>query len=1842
MSSFLGGAVSKGSLEELREHVLRRVESMRPKLLDLTRRNALINTRLSGRGSNYIRVVDEVPDILFYELSVGKTYNLGTLPPLDQDPKDERNNMYQRALSEARAIDQEFAAALEAIDAADEQATELQRKAERALRDRVRETLGMAPRQTKKELSLIQHAKNNHIEPAYDLPSKDGMANDGRHEDDVIQTLLLPDMLERLGSRLVEKARSWEQETGLRVMQAAFGYLEWKDPKSDDLSYSPLVILPVELERKRTPQGMSFKVTGRDDGFEMNRVIVEKLRQDFAVELPEYDGGSIEEYLKKVEKTKPRTVPHWRVRRYVVLGTFPSSRLAMFHDLDTERSHFKLNSVVNAILAGQESRGDATPFAPDYLVDKPEIENKVPLLVSEADSSQFSTIADVSDGTNLAVEGPPGTGKSQTIVNTIAVMLAQGKKVLFVAEKMAALDVVRSRLNSCGLGEFILSLQATQSSRAQVVASIKDRLEMRAGHHPSDFDVEGAQFRKAREEIQSYVDIMSSEFKNTGLTVYEVISKSIATSQFLNGAPKSLQTPYVPGIEEITPVDIRERIEAASELGQALADKELISEFWAGLKRDLSTRFQMDGILQACGDTASEFERLEEINNELIGFGISERLTDREIKAVSEAAERLYETDATYQLMLKKLLEQRDPFETLEVLNKFIAACEEFERTEKELSNAATGPFDQALLETLRKAQATVDQHRLETIRITDIQKEISDFEGRISALDEHISRLERFFKEVPLLEDFSVRELFDAKVMVDQADREALEMREAASRMPSFPNTIWQIAKQAKELKRSKTLLEETYRVDDIPSSSELGAALHEIENAGAFAFLNASYRNAIRIGRRFSKGKKLDRSGVQSALSLLKNWKASVEMFNEETAYLKFVDPRYLGYTTDFSKLHALSDYFLMIDKVYEGIEYRPIREFLRSADVDLIRSIPSIDTENPETSLADLRTEREAMVARKSELEAAHAELVPSAQRLIGSPASKSLFGELAINVETLLNSKSQIEADQQVCDFLDKHFAGTKTHEKIEMARLDGLARHFFGLNEPERKALVGEQSEGRLCPLKEALHAAIERREVSDGALYHLKEALPGANLVSDANPSEVASELRCRENDREGLAAASRLYRARLRFQEQNGLSLLSAIDDWAVSSHNIVNVIEAAIMRALSIEVFRQHQKILSKYDGATLERARRRLVTADQKLTQLSRKKLRVDVYKNAAPPSGIGQGKVSSYTQLSLLEHETSKQRRFVPVRDLVKRAGKSLQEIKPCWMMSPLALAQYVPLGYLEFDLCIIDEASQMPPENAIGALIRAKQTMIVGDTNQLPPTSFFRKMISDEDADEDEQVTNESILEMANAAFRPPRRLRWHYRSRTSALIRFSNRMVYDDDLIVFPAAQEEHPKMGVRLVTVDGLYKSGANPREAEEMVKAILKFMKEEPERSLGVVLLNQKQQELIQDELNYAVMKDSNAAKFIEKWETEREGLEPFFVKNLENVQGDERDVIFIGTVYGAETEGSKVHQRFGPIGGIAGKRRLNVLFSRAKEQIVTFSSMRSADITAVADGNPGHYMLKTWLEYSATGRLDAGTVTSREPDSDFEIFVADQIRAMGCEPIYQVGVAGYFVDIGVRHPSFPHGFLLGVECDGANYHSAKSARDRDRLRQEILENLGWSLHRIWSTDWFNDPVAQAAKLRKRIEERLEEVRYSELRSDVSQEGRERGETIAKSRQELDADSLLDLFTPKAERIVEDKGENEVGRTEPNPNSRASKKNARSLGAQAGDRVRVQYLEGDKATLLITLSDVENKPDKGIIHISQPLGEALLGAEEGDEIDVLIGSRVRKAQILAVEGTV
>lgn len=469
-------------------------------------------------------------------------------------------------------------------------------------------------------------------------------------------------------------------------------------------------------------------------------------------------------------------------------------------------------------------------------------------------------------------------------------------------------------------------------------------------------------------------------------------------------------------------------------------------------------------------------------------------------------------------------------------------------------------------------------------------------------------------------------------------------------------------------------------------------------------------------------------------------------------------------------------------------------------------------------------------------------------------------------------------------------------------------------------------------------------------------------------------------------------------------------------------------------------------------------------------------------------AAHFAQVPQGAVG---EMKIIRGEIGKKRGHIALRKLFATAGHAMQRIKPVMLMSPISVAQYIPPGALEFDLLVIDEASQVRPEDALGSIARAKQIVVVGDQKQLPPSSFFDRLLSDETQEEgDEDISEvagkdllanaakvgemESVLSLCEARGLASRMLRWHYRSRDPSLIQVSNAEFYNHDLILPPSPLQMDPTYGLCFTKVEGVYDKGGrrdNRIEGEAIVRRVAEHAATHPDISLGIVTFSSAQKNLIAELLEIERRADPVLDDFL------REGQsESVFVKNIENVQGDERDVILISVGYGPTIAGGRLtSMSFGPVNLEGGERRLNVLFTRARIRCEVFASFQPGDIDVARSKSDGVRILKRFLEFANGTYLNANHATDAVADSPFEEDVAEVIRSLGYIPDPQVGSAGFRLDIGVRHPENPGTYIMAVECDGATYHSALWARERDRLRQDVLEHLGWNFHRIWSTDWF-----------------------------------------------------------------------------------------------------------------------------------------------------------------------
>ena len=558
--------------------------------------------------------------------------------------------------------------------------------------------------------------------------------------------------------------------------------------------------------------------------------------------------------------------------------------------------------------------------------------------------------------------------------------------------------------------------------------------------------------------------------------------------------------------------------------------------------------------------------------------------------------------------------------------------------------------------------------------------------------------------------------------------------------------------------------------------------------------------------------------------------------------------------------------------------------------------------------------------------------------------------------------------------------------------------------------------------------------------------------------------------------------------------RQQGGADIADRLADGRLSADEALEEVRHARAEMLWREAIARNPP-LGNLDGATRFRLVSDFSRRDRDRLPATAKMIKAR-HLAALPRGAMG--------EMAVIRGEIGRKRGHMAIRKLMSLAGKTIQEIKPILLMSPMSVAQFLPPGAIDFDLVVFDEASQVRPEDALGVIARAKQIVVVGDRKQLPPTSFFARLLNDEspDASEDENMSGaplagaaqagdmESILSLCEARGLLGRMLRWHYRSRHPSLIEVSNAEFYESNLIFPPSPSTDRTLAGLALCRVNGAYDRGGkrtNLIEAQAVVDAVALHAIKRPDETIGIVTFSTNQRDLVTNLLDDRRRTDVDLDAFIAS-----QISEDVFVKNLENVQGDERDVILISVGYGPRIPGGRLDSMaFGPVSAEGGERRLNVLFTRARSRCEVYVSFDPADIDTSRTSGEGPKAFLRFLSYAQTGILDKQQPTGADYDSAFEADVAHVIRSLGYNADPQVGSAGFRLDLGVRDPEHPGRYILAVECDGATYHSALWARERDRLRQDVLEGLGWRFHRIWSTDWFRRRQAEIERLKAALQE-------------------------------------------------------------------------------------------------------------------------------------------------------
>jgi superfamily I DNA and/or RNA helicase/very-short-patch-repair endonuclease len=561
--------------------------------------------------------------------------------------------------------------------------------------------------------------------------------------------------------------------------------------------------------------------------------------------------------------------------------------------------------------------------------------------------------------------------------------------------------------------------------------------------------------------------------------------------------------------------------------------------------------------------------------------------------------------------------------------------------------------------------------------------------------------------------------------------------------------------------------------------------------------------------------------------------------------------------------------------------------------------------------------------------------------------------------------------------------------------------------------------------------------------------------------------------------------------------------NFIEIIEEQDIFPDDIIPTFEGNYVEEMLRKAFKRHPA-LSRFLGDAHEEKIQSFVELDQKIIEYNRLRLiwklcegRPDINAEASPNSELG-----------ILKQQFERKRSRMPIRQLIKNTSGLIQKITPCFMMGPLSVALFLDPRAIKFDVIIFDEASQVRPEDALGALLRGNQAAIIGDSRQLPPTTFFDKIILDEidDVEAIPAVTSgiESILNLCNVCF-PSKTLRWHYRSKHETLIALSNEKFYDNRLFVYPSPMKRSDYIGLTFVhspkTSYDRGRSQINRGEAKIVANAVFEHYKQNPSKSLGVGTFNIKQQQAIIDEVDALRLQNPEMEQYFRE-----DVVEKFFIKNLETIQGDERDVIFLSVGYGKDIDG-RLYQNFGPLNQEGGERRLNVLMTRARQKCVVFSNFTFRDLKIAESSGAGIRILKDFLQFAETGEISSTSIPRGDSESPFEDAVYEFLVTNNYEVHKQIGCAGFRIDMAVVDSQQPGRYLVGIECDGAQYHSSKVARDRDRLRQQILNGLGWEIHRIWSTDWYRNPAECKLKLLKMIENKKN---ISETNVELSSKGK------------------------------------------------------------------------------------------------------------------------------------
>ncbi len=1515
------------------------------------------------------------------------------------------------------------------------------------------------------------------------------------------------------------RANTSIEEQGINTLYLTLGMLKWKEQDdSSQVFSSPVILVPVRLliESLTSP----YRLVLHDDEIVINPTLSHKLDNDFGVFIPEFDSvnDSPTEYLEKLSHIVENK--GWVVERSTNLTNLSFLKINMYKDLERNEDKLNANPVI-AALVGEKSpiqvSGEFNNFDHDKLIRPIDT-----FQVVDADSSQQDAILLSKKGVSFVLQGPPGTGKSQTITNIIAEAIADGKKVLFVSEKMAALQVVYNRLASVGLSDFCFTLHSHKAKKKEILRDLESSIHIDRTRVREDALSQLELLERKKNTLNQYQEELHTQTSGLNMSIFEINGRLAK----LNDVPDIIFA--IPDVESTTLELLNERIYMLGEYAKTIGKRseDYVNNVWRNstikyLSNEL--RHDIDSYSQ---QYVADIKALERkciecseglcINNASSLNEIKDLLSLLEIASRSPIFPSSWILNENLDTLLNDALEYKKKIEYVIETQRKIAAkydMQFFDIDAISIKNILSSAMDQ-LCKYINNNDNVWVIENIEGIYQKTIEKyhDISSiYKGAITLANllgieapETISQLISFNHNTDALICLN-----GIKPLESWFDENCLQqIKSEFSTHKALHNTI-------NDNRRALVAVfdEEILELDYYPILQRFRS-----EYSSVFRVFNSNYKKDLNL----IKGYLLQRRKISynDALSLLNSLKLISDkekiLADKSSLYRKYYGTYYNGLNTNWEVIEeTLSKFENSLNNIQPFIG--------KLKNKILLGSLPNEEILAYKLSFSDI-----SINTTKSYLETTFYTNINVKSNFKDIEA---LLDSFCVTSETFIHKYKEI---QNFCK--DRYEYGEVIADLDEAISLNDM-----------KKGL--EQRKNDICALYEsyykeadtdwdrliaALNYAAEFKEIV--ALYHLSDSfiknacenIEFINLIQKILPEMTG----CYKAAQKGIEWFSSLFISPEDFYKQNILDIANRmlfcsankhlLEEWvdycenrnkcneaglseyieeiekvSLNENKIIDAylkrfyrlwLDAILPQFPSVLNFRGRMQAQTIHEFSELDKAQFKIAQARIRERAISR-----------IPDFNLIN---AARDEIAILKRELNKQRRLMPLRKLFMAIPNLITSLRPCFMMSPLSVSVFLEAQSYEFDMVIFDEASQVHTEDAIGAIMRGKQVIIVGDTKQLPPTSFFSTNLNDEEFDIDTDVSEdykdagayESILDEAITIL-PERSLRWHYRSRHEHLIAFSNIKIYNGQLITFPSSVEKAKDSGVEYIYINnGVYDRGGkknNMVEAQKVADLVFEHFKTHPNRSLGVVTFSEAQQSAVEVAIRQKRLHDNSFEKFfIEDKE------ESFFIKNLENVQGDERDTIIFSIGYAKDNKGI-MYMNFGPLSRDGGYRRLNVAITRAKHNVKLVGSIVPTDIDLDKITSEGVKMLRSYIEFAQEGvaalERELSFNYNLDFDSPFEEAVYDFLQTKGYNVVTQVGCSGFRIDMAVKHPTKSGHFAIGIECDGATYHSSRTARERDRLRQSVLEDMGWTIYRIWSTDWIKNQQIEKEKLINAIEKAL-----------------------------------------------------------------------------------------------------------------------------------------------------